>query len=273
MKFILSFILLLLPNVCFSQQVVDLKKHVEYLSSKEVGTRRIGTEGCNKAADYISNQLKSFGYTPEVQEFTHSRVKMRNVLATRVGLLDSVIVVGAHYDDVAKAPGADDNASGTAAVLELSKMLKNSRRTILFIFFSGEEEGLWGSEYYVKHPKYDLKKTIFMLNLDMIGYLKDTKQAYVPNVKSILKELYVEYPFAPSIVILGGTDSDQESFANVGIPVAFLHTGLHKNYHTPSDTADKLNYEGMEQITRFSYELIKALDNHDLPDYNITGTK
>jgi hypothetical protein len=107
----------------------------------------------------------------------------------------------------------------------------------------------------------------------MIGYLNTSKQAYVPDVTKILKDLYVQYPFAPNIVILGGKDSDQESFADIGIPVAFLHTGLHKNYHRASDTPDKLNYAGMEQIVHFTYDLIKVLDMHDLPDYNITRTK
>jgi len=278
MKHILVILALLIANVAFSQQPESLKKHVEFLASPELKGRKAGSEGCNKAADYISQQLKQMGYTPEFQDFTMGRSKTKNVLAARVGPLDSVIVVGAHYDAVGPirnsfCPGADDNASGVAAVLELAKMLKTSRRTILFLFFSGEEDGLIGSAYYVKHPKYPNNKTVFMLNLDMIGYLKANPQASIPDVHKLLKALYIEYPFAPGIVILGGTDSDQESFANIGIPVAFLHTGLHPYYHKVGDTSDKLNYAGMEQIVKFSYDLIKALENHDLPDYNITGRK
>jgi Zn-dependent M28 family amino/carboxypeptidase len=278
MKRILLALIILLPNVVFAQQAVELKKHVEYLASPELRGRQAGSVECDKAAEYLIQQLKGFGYTPEEQPFPMRRATTKNVIAARKGTLDSVIVVGAHYDAVGPTrasycPGADDNASGTAAVLELAKMVKTSRRTIVFILFSGEEDGLYGSAYYVKHPKYANEKTIFMLNLDMIGYLKNDKQAYVPNVTKILKDLYVQYPFAPGIVILGGTASDQESFADIGIPVAFLHTGLHGNYHRVSDTPDKLNYAGMEQIVRFSYDLIKALDTHDLPDYNITGVK
>ncbi|MFA5344702.1 MAG: M28 family peptidase [Candidatus Omnitrophota bacterium] len=278
MKRLLIALIIFLPNVVFAQQADELKKHVEYLASPELDGRQVGTAGCDKAAEYIIQQLKVFGYTPEEQPFTMQRVTAKNVIAVRKGSLDTVIVVGAHYDHLGRRgnryyPGADDNASGTAAVLELSRMLKTSRRTIVFILFSGEEDGLYGSTYYVKHPKYPNDKTIFMLNLDMIGYLRRDTQAYVPDVHKILKELYIQYPWAPSIVILGGTASDQEPFADIGIPVAFLHTGLHGNYHRTTDTPDKLNYKGMEQIVRFSYDLIKALDTHDLPDYNITGVK
>ncbi len=278
MKHLLLTLILLLPNVAFSQQVVELKRHVEYLTSPELRGRQAGSKACDKAAEYLIQQLKGFGYAPEEQAFPMRRSTTKNVIAVRKGILDSVIVVGAHYDAVGPirasyCPGADDNASGVAAVLELAKMVKTSRRTIVFILFSGEEDGLYGSRYYVEHPKYPNEKTIFALNLDMIGYLTNDTQAYVPDVQKILKDLYVQYPWAPPIVILGGTASDQESFANVGIPVAFLHTGLHNNYHKTSDTPDKLNYSGVEQIIRFSYDLIKALDTHDLPDYNITGAK
>jgi Zn-dependent M28 family amino/carboxypeptidase len=274
----LLFLLLLVPSVAFSQQVDDLKQHVTTLTATEFRGRKAGSEGCDKAADYIFKQLVSYGYTPEYQEFSMGRSKTKNVLAARVGQLDSVIVVGAHYDAVGPLRngvcyGADDNASGVSCVLELAKKLKTNRRTVLFILFSGEEDGLIGSAYYVKHPKYPNEKTIFMLNLDMVGYLKDVTQAVKPNVNEILRKLYIEYPFAPGIVILGGTDSDQESFAAIGIPVAFLHTGLHPYYHKATDTSDRLNYPGMLKITQFAYSMIKELDNHDLPDYNITGRR
>jgi Zn-dependent M28 family amino/carboxypeptidase len=278
MRHILFIVLILGSNVVFAQQVVELKKHVEYLASPELRGRQAGSVECNKAAAYINQQLRGFGYSPEEQVFPVRRATTKNMIAARKGILDSVIVVCAHYDAVGPirasyCPGADDNASGVAAVLELARMVKMSRRTIVFILFSGEEDGLIGSQYYVKHPKYPNEKTIFVCNLDMIGYLKNDTQAYVPNVQKILKDLYVQYPWAPPIVILGGTASDQESFSDIGIPVAFLHTGLHNNYHRTTDTPDKLNYTGMEQIVRFSYDLIKALDTHDLPDYNITGAK
>jgi Zn-dependent M28 family amino/carboxypeptidase len=271
-------VLLTLPNIATAQSVVDLRKHVEYLTSEDLQGRRAGSEECNKAAEYIYQQLKSFGYTPEYQEFSIRGGKTKNVLAVRTGGLDSVIVVGAHYDAMGPmrgsfCPGADDNGSGTAAVLELARMLKASRRTVLFIFFSGEEEGLVGSAYYIKHPKFDDTKTIFMLNLDMVGYLKESTQARAPDVNKLLQVLYTKHPFASGIVILGGTASDQESFSDIGTPVAFLHTGLHSAYHTPRDTSDKLNYAGMEKIVLFSYDLIKALDTHDLPSYNIMGKR
>jgi Zn-dependent M28 family amino/carboxypeptidase len=265
MKYLFTLILILATNVAFSQQAVDLKAHVEALSAQ---SRVTGSEGCQRANEYIVAQLVASGYKPESQPFNVRGRNAANVLADRVGSLDTVIVVGAHYDS-ARCPGADDNASGTAAVLELAKMLKTSRRTILFILFSGEEDGLVGSEYYVKHPRYPINKTICMLNLDMIGYLSNDRQDYVPDVSKILKDLYLEFPFAPGIVIRGGTSSDQEPFDRIGIKCAFLHTGLHGNYHRASDTPDKLNYEGMEQIVRFSFALINALDKHDLPDYDI----
>jgi len=276
MKYILILVISLVTNVVFAQQVVDLKRHVDYLTSADLQGRKAGSPACDKAADYLIQQLKASGYSPEEQIFPLPRGQSKNIIAVRKGAVDSVLVVGAHYDAVGPlrrsfCPGADDNASGTASVLELAKMVKTSRRNIVFIFFSGEEEGLYGSAYYVKHPLYPNEKTIFMVNLDMVGYLRTDTQAYVPDVQKILRDLYIQYPWAPSLVILGGKDSDQESFAEVGIPVAFLHTGLHANYHKISDTPDKLNYEGLEQITYFTHALIQALDTHDLPDYNILG--
>jgi Zn-dependent M28 family amino/carboxypeptidase len=269
-KISLVLLLVFCTSVVNAQQVVDLKKHVEYLSSDECEGRHAGTKGCDKAADYLFKQLQSYGYTPEYQAFDYGRRQTKNVLAIRKGSLDTVIVIGAHYDAV--GPGADDNASGTAAVLELARMFPTARRNLVFILFSAEEMGLYGSSYYVKNPKFPNNKTIFMLNLDMIGYLKEGRQYEDnPDVNEILKVLYGKYPFAQSITIRGGTASDQEPFDKIGIPVAFLHTGLHRNYHKPSDTAEKLNYEGMVQIVKYSYDLIKALDTHDLPDYNIIG--
>jgi Zn-dependent M28 family amino/carboxypeptidase len=270
-------ILLLLPTVAFSQHADALKQHVEILASPDFNGRKSGSEGCEKAAAYLTTQLKLNGYSPEYQDFSFGRVKTKNILAARVGPLDSVLIVCAHYDAIGPirnsyCPGADDNASGVAAVLELTKMIKTSRRTILFILFSGEEDGLIGSRFYVKHPKYPNDKTLFVLNLDMIGYLKPNVKACKPNVTKILDDLYVKYPFAPGVVILGGEDSDHESFADIGIPTAFLHTGLHPYYHKVGDTPDRLNYEGMSQIVLFANDLIKLLDNHDLPSYNIIGT-
>lgn len=204
---------------------------------------------------------------------------MQNVLAWTVSPLDDVIVVGAHYDHLGQRgrsfyPGADDNASGVAMALEMAKVIKQSRRTILFILFSGEEEGLWGSTYYVNNPKFPIKKHIFMLNLDMVGNLGRGKATQPLDIPEILQLLYAKYPFARSVTLRGANDdSDNSSFRDIGVPFAFIHTGLTQVYHTPADTPDKLNYEGMEKIINYVIELIQLLNTKDLPDYNLLGAR
>jgi aminopeptidase YwaD len=207
-----------------------------------------------------------------------------------VGFLDngaaSTVVIGAHFDHLGTgegggslAPamagqihnGADDNASGTAALLELARQLKSSKAkssNYLFIAFSGEEMGLYGSKYFTDNPTIDLSKIAYMINMDMLGRLNTAitiggygtspqfGAAYAVKGKKALYAGPLQYKFDSS----GTGPSDHTSFYRKNIPVLFFFTGLHTDYHRPTDDADKINYTGQMHIVKHIYSLIEALD-------------
>ena len=287
------------------------KRTVEFLASDELEGRMSGKKGNVRAASFVKDALESYGYRCSFQKFPISRVNpgpnkeegddfTQNVLAWSEGkdpsARDEVVVVGAHMDHIGYGPrmsnapgkmkihpGADDNASGTAALLEIAKCLSNleNKRTILFIAFSAEEMGLLGSKYYVEHPTLpesapSIKKHIFMLNMDMVGYLKKgrIKAALSSDSSSVditryIGELGEKYPFAKGITTRSSGGSDHASFYNKRIPVAFLHTGGHDYYHTPLDTPDRLNYEGIEDVSKYASELVwKVCQESRTPVFN-----
>jgi Zn-dependent M28 family amino/carboxypeptidase len=262
----LLIILCLLSSSVFGQ-VPELKETIDKLTSL---SRVSGTKGCDEAATYLTTRLHELGYPVEAQEFTYGRWTASNILATKVAALDTVIVIGAHYDAVRGTPGADDNASGTASVLLLAKMLKNipTRHTISFQLYAGEEQQLIGSQFYCDNPKWPIEKHLFMLNIDMIGYLKSAPTTPVP-VESLLAPLFQKYPFANQVTLRNDPGSDNASFLEKKIPAIFLHTGLHRNYHKSSDTADKLNYTGMAEICKYALDVILVVDKYDVPNYLI----
>jgi aminopeptidase YwaD len=193
-----------------------------------------------------------------------TRATVNNVLAWLPGQTDEYVIIGAHYDHLGRGnfdslapsqigqihPGADDNASGTAGVLELARLLAPQRgmlkRSILFMNFSGEELGLLGSAAWVKDPTRPLAKAVAMLNMDMIGRIKDDK-VYIGGVgtgstfKSVLEQAQKDTPFKIEYSAGGYASSDHTSFVTKKIPVLFFFSGLHSDYHKPSDTADKIN--------------------------------
>ena len=258
-----------------------------------------------------------------------------------VGILDGsdptlkneTIVIGAHYDHLGRggegslAPregeihhGADDNASGTAGVLELARLFTDGRprprRTIVFIAFSGEEEGLLGSNYYVNHPIVPLANTVAMINMDMIGRLKDknlivggvgTAQEWrsMVEAQNLLGSTTVTATAGagpnsssrgfPMVVASNGRPtvtsdsakmfsltlnedgfgpSDHSSFYAKQIPVLFFWTGTHADYHKPSDTADKINYDGEVGILNLVARLVHDIDAKDKrPSYTVAKTE
>ena len=193
----------------------------------------------------------------------------------------TTIVIGAHYDHLGYGEdhnslftgsipeihnGADDNASGTGALIELSKMLKAGikfkNNNYLLIAFSGEELGLFGSKYFTEHPTTDFSKINYMINMDMIGRLKDSSRGLSiggygtsPEWGNLLiqKDKY----FNLSMDSSGTGPSDHSSFYRKGIPVLFFFTGTHSDYHKPSDDADKINFVGELQIVKLIYSLIE----------------
>jgi len=205
-------------------------------------------------------------------------------------LKEQIMVIGAHYDHlgmggpesrlpdtVAVHHGADDNASGTAGVLELAQAFAGSRnilgRSMIFVAFTGEEEGVLGSDYYVKHPIMPLEKTVAMLNMDMIGRLNSRKLIVngvgtSPGFESLARKYNTDSMFVLRLTRDGYGSSDQSNFYLKKIPVLFFFTDIHPDYHRPSDTYDKINYSGMEQVVRYVRAIAAELDRtDDKPEY------
>jgi len=222
----------------------------------------------SKAASYAFPDSLRATLTVDV-ETTHATVN--NVLAYLPGKTDEYVIVGAHYDHLGRGtfdslapsqigqihPGADDNASGTAGVLELARILSplkgQLQRGILFMSFAGEELGLLGSAAWVKDPTKPLDKAVAMLNMDMIGRIKDNK-VYIGGVgtgsslQKLLEQAHGDSPLKFELSQSGYTSSDHTSFVTKRIPVLFFFSGLHSDYHKPSDTWDKISPDPATQL-------------------------
>lgn len=214
-------------------------------------------------------------------------VETRNVVGVLEGagpLADETVVVGAHYDHLGNGGlssgslaflshdihnGADDNASGTALVMELARRLGKRpdplARRIVFIAFSGEEKGLLGSMHYVEHPLIPLDKTVMMINFDMVGRLNEKSELTVMGTGSTsgLEELVDAIGTDAGFKIKkvkGASDgfggSDHESFYRKNVPILFPFTGLHPDYHRPSDDSERINFAGMARIADFGELLL-----------------
>ncbi len=212
-----------------------------------------------------------------------------------IGYIDNnapeTVILGAHFDHLGYGEdgnsmlrtgehlihnGADDNASGTAALIELARLLKNSKlrkSNYLFIAFSGEELGLFGSKYFVENPTIDLSKANYMINMDMVGRLNDSTKVLTiggygtsPEWASIITTKARKIPFIIKIDSSGTGPSDHTSFYRKDIPVLFFFTGLHPDYHKPTDDYDKINYRGELSIVDYIYSLIEKenKENHKL---------
>ncbi|MCB0761268.1 MAG: M28 family peptidase [Flavobacteriales bacterium] len=221
---------------------------------------------------------------------TVKEIKSNNI----VGYLDNhqshTVVIGAHYDHLgwgdenslftdgtAIHNGADDNASGVSALLLLAEKLKGkyTNNNYLFIAFSGEEKGLWGSNYFCDNPTIDLDSVTYMLNMDMVGRLNSEHTLAVygtgtsPYWNEILPTIDVD-----SIKITttesGVGPSDHTSFYLEDIPVLHFFTGQHEDYHKPSDDVDKINFDGIESIIRYMEQVISLCDNQGMLEFTKT---
>lgn len=204
-------------------------------------------------------------------------------------LAKEYMVIGAHFDHLGwghegslyagKQPaihfGADDNASGTAGLIELASQIAANPlpRTVVFTAFSGEEMGLLGSAFYVKNPSVALDQTVFMMNMDMIGRLKDKKlnihgTGTADGFEDLVKAKAAPLGLNISTSADGFGPSDHTSFYVKDIPVLFLFTGLHEDYHRPSDTWEKINYAGEATVVEYAHSLLQTIGtNPKRPDF------
>jgi aminopeptidase YwaD len=206
-------------------------------------------------------------------------------------LKNEIIVIGAHYDHLGWGSenslyegkdkkihhGADDNASGSAGVMEIAQKLAANKdllkRSVLLMCFTGEEEGLIGSSYFTNSPIFNKLNIVSMINMDMIGRMeKDKLIINGTGTSSIwvkeLDELNKKYSFTMSYIPDGFGPSDQSSFYSKNIPVLFFFTGLHTDYHKPSDTFDKINSEGEEKVIKLVYDLAVDISSSEKkPDF------
>ncbi len=299
--FLLFSILHLSSVRCCSQQIdlANIQNNIKTLASDSLQGRGTGTEGEHMAAAFIVKQFKKLKLKPYgdnnsfLQSFgfksgTHGTGEpgtARNIVAYLDNGGENTIIIGAHYDHLGMGKeggsldanpqgkihnGADDNASGVAGVLALARYFKTNsvkeKNNFLFICFSGEELGLYGSKYFTEHPSIDLSKVNFMINLDMVGRLDMKNGLSVSGSGTsavwenlLLKMSTEEVPIKTDSSGMG--PSDHTSFYLKNIPVLHFFTGSHSDYHKPSDDWDKINYAGEVKLLNIIIKLIESEDN------------
>lgn len=308
---ILLLFLLTATTLLAQPEVGNVKSHVTFLASDDLQGRGTGTEGERLAAKYIISTYKKLKLKPLGDNDTYFQsfdfkggvhgTGEAGKAANIVGYLDNgaptTVVIGAHYDHLGNGNqgsslepnsagkihnGADDNASGVAGLLELARYFKSNKVTesnnFLFICFSGEELGLYGSEYFVEHPTIELSKINYMINLDMVGRLDPKKGLFVsgtgtsPGWEALLKSLSsAEVPIATDSS--GTGPSDHTKFYLKKIPVLHFFTGSHSDYHKPSDDVEKINYEGEVAVLNIIIKVIETMDNQPRLAYLTTKSK
>jgi hypothetical protein len=279
-----------------------IRSDISYLASDALEGRLTGTPGNDSAAAWIARRyqylrlvapypgyLQSFVARPAAAAHTGDTVGRRtqNVVAILNGsdpaYRNRYIVIGAHFDHLGRATrysmdpqagdairnGADDNASGTAAVLQLARMLSISRprHSVVFVNFSGEEEGLLGSQYFVDNPPFPVDSIVAMFNFDMVGRLTDDKLfVYGTGTATELPAIVdsANLTLVSALSIQGGGDgfgsSDHSSFYAKNIPVLHFFTDSHADYHRATDDVEKINAAGEARVVNLAFEMIKSVD-------------
>ncbi|MDA7794717.1 M28 family metallopeptidase [Flavobacteriales bacterium] len=295
----------------------DLKDYLYVLASDSLQGRETGTAGQIDAANYIANFFKEIGippykYNTYFQKFkvrlvkrygkqnkknNNKYVKGENIIGFIEGsdLKDEIVVITAHYDhlgvkeDTLIYNGADDNGSGTSAIMEIAQAFmlakkegNGPRRSVLIMPVSGEEKGLLGSKYYTDNPIYPLENTIANLNVDMIGRIDQNHDnpdyVYLIGSDRLSSELHqisedinkqyfnleLDYTFnAEDDPNRYYYRSDHYNFAKNNIPVIFYFNGIHEDYHKPTDTVEKINFEKIQKISRYIFLTAWELANRD----------
>lgn len=269
-----------------------VREHLEVLASDLLQGRLAGTTGERRAGEYIRAVLESIdGLQPGgdagswFQDFTIHRwfapLPSRNVIALLPGsdpeLAGETIVIGAHYDHEGPGGGlvyngADDNASGSATLLEIAAALasrpERPRRTLAFHWYGAEESGLLGSAYYVSHPLRPLPGTVLMLNLDMVGRLRGrTLMVGATGTSPLFPKLLPGLCRREGLVMKDeprvSSNSDHWSFFRRKVPVLFLFTGFHDDYHKVSDEVLRINVAGAASIGALAEDIVLAIDGLD----------
>ena len=279
---------------------------IRFLSDDKLGGRLTGSSGADTAAAYLARRFQAIGLQPAAggwfQQFTIARdapvaqhahvagLTGSNVIGLLPGrdpvLRNEAVIVGAHYDHLGLGGfgsldpdstgkvhnGADDNASGAAMLIEIGKRLAAARpaRTVVFIAFSGEELGLLGSSYYVKEPIYPLATTLAMINLDMVGRLRQKRLiVYGSRTAKEFPALLDSLNWHAGLDLKAQGDgygpSDQSSFYAAGKPVLHFFTDLHEDYHRTTDDWQKINIEGFARVATFVTGVVTALGNRPGP--------
>jgi hypothetical protein len=279
---------------------------IRYLSDARLAGRMTGTPGADSAAAYLARRFAQVGLQPGAggwfQSFTLAKtapvaqqahvggLRGNNVIGVLPGrdpvLRNEAIIVGAHYDHLGLGGfgsldpdstgkvhnGADDNASGAAMLIQIAARLAVAppARSVVFIGFSGEELGLLGSSYYVKQPVYPLATTRAMINLDMVGRLRQSRlivygSRTAKEFPALLDSLNWYAGFDLKAQGDGYGPSDQSSFYAAGLPVLHLFTDLHEDYHRATDDWEKINLDGFKRVSDFAAGLVTALANRPRP--------
>ncbi len=286
----------------------ELKTHLYIIASDEMQGRDTGSEGQKKAGKYLIDQYRKMGISHPKSMKSFYQTVPKEALKSRRGDLpesenilafiegnenpDEIIVISAHYDHVGTKDGvvyngADDDGSGTVALLEIAEAFqlakksgKSPKRSVLFLHVTGEEHGLLGSKYYSENPVFPLENTVVNLNIDMIGRCdaENCGKNYVyvigsemlsselkkinetANAATTKLELNYKYddPNDPQRLYYR---SDHYNFAKHNIPVAFYFDGIHEDYHKPTDDADKIDYNALQKRTQLVFATAWELAN------------
>ena len=280
--------------VAQEKQVIISKmtEEVTYLASDKLEGRATGTASEELAARYIASKFKEYGVSPKgeddyfqyfeakLKENPHSQKIKKEITGINVvGYIDNhekeTIIIGAHYDHLGYGEfgslydgekeihnGADDNASGVSIMVNLAKSLRGiTDYNYLFIAFSGEEHGLFGSSYYAKNPTINLDEARFMINFDMVGRLNKERILAINGVgtSNQWRDLVNEanrFDLKLKMTESGIGPSDHTSFYLQNIPAIHFFTGQHEDYHKPSDDIEKINFYGMHTIYEYVQEII-----------------
>ncbi len=283
-------------------------RHVNFLADDDREGRGVGTAGLDAAAMYIADHfaeiglaggtvdgfLQRFTISPTAPAAAHTGIggavvaNVVGIVPGRGPLRTQAVVVGAHYDHLGYGEfgsldadsvrvihnGADDNASGTAALIEVARQLHartaEDVRSIIFVAFTAEEAGLIGSNYYVKNPVVSNDSTFAMLNMDMVGYLTDDRliafgAETAAEFVSLLEATNLDHRFRLAASGNGYGRSDQQSFFIQKIPVLHFFTGTHENYHRTTDDAELVNADGVARVASFVSDMAWSLATRTAP--------